>query len=509
VGAHQTQKVGWVGRVKNLMQLVVAVFVLSMPAMAADTQLPYDGTCPVIHTNDGDIDVYTLEYAMALASAGEIDLVGIIADAGTGYRAAPKANPMIWESGRQMYADIVGKARRSGMTNIPDPVAGANWALDRPASGRIEDTSPLDTPGSRLIVEQARKATQERPLVVVTGGALTCCADAYLLDNSIADRVVVAALLGRKDSMRCYNAQVDGWAAYIVLQRMRYVQFPAGQAVPRVPKTRLAGVELPDNELKRFMVDKDQQGVSLPGNGDVDVQPVISLMRPDYAIATRRVSFSHWIEATSWGNGYAKVPAFEDDPTGRAMVVTRADRDVATDEWWRALSSPAAYTGPVVQQAPFNGAPHTIPGVIEAEHFDWGGKGSAFDNSVPTAWPRCRVDASGLNLERCEDTGGGFNLTGAVPGDWYEYTVDVTSETRISVQARVASPQGGELLHVVFDGADAIGPLVAPDAGGVENWTTVDVGSVTLSAGRHVMRVVIDSSELKLNYLKFATDRQG
>ncbi|HEY5814435.1 MAG TPA: hypothetical protein VIT23_17500, partial [Terrimicrobiaceae bacterium] len=42
--------------------------------------MPYDKTNPVIHTNDGNIDVYTLEYLMSLASAGDIQLVGVIAD---------------------------------------------------------------------------------------------------------------------------------------------------------------------------------------------------------------------------------------------------------------------------------------------------------------------------------------------------------------------------------------------------------------------------------------------
>ena len=171
-------------RPPHLMSGIVLVFAV-WTCCAADVHLPYDSSCPVIHTNDGNIDVYTLEYSMALASAGDIRLVGIVADAGTGYGTKPKAVPKVWEEGRRMYADIVGKARRSGMVNIPDPVAGANWALDRPASGKIDDTVPLDTPGSRLIVQEARRATPEKPLVVVTGGALTCAADAYLLDNTI------------------------------------------------------------------------------------------------------------------------------------------------------------------------------------------------------------------------------------------------------------------------------------------------------------------------------------
>ena len=74
-------------------------------------KLPYDKTNPIIVTNDGNIDVYTLEYVMALASADEIELVGIVGE-----------NSL-------HYPDIVAMARRSGMRNIPDPVIGAGMSL--------------------------------------------------------------------------------------------------------------------------------------------------------------------------------------------------------------------------------------------------------------------------------------------------------------------------------------------------------------------------------------------
>ena len=465
--------------------------------------LPYDNTSPVIPTNDGNIDVYTLEYLMALASAGDINLVGIVPDGGGGGLGKPD----IWET--PMYTDIVGKARRSGMINIPDPVSGPGRPLAHPASDVIEDTEPIDTPGSRLIVQEASKATPEKPLVIVTGGPLTAVADAYLLDNSIADKVVVASLLGREDNMNDYNGNLDGWAAYIVLERFRYVQFPvrgvlSNSIKPRVPKARLAGSEIPENELKRFMVDKDQQGVDLPGDIDGDAPPAIALMRPDYVSTVKRVSFSHWIDIpNSFGNPFMKVPAFKEDPDGTALVVTSASESIATDEWWRALSDPGAYSGAVVQQAPFDSRPSDIPGVIEAEDFDWGGKGYAFNNTFPTAWPVYRVDASELNLEVTIDGGGGFNIKGTEPGDWLEYTVDVMNSGTYRIEVRVASEEGGKVFRIRFDGVDKIGAVGVPNTGGEQNWQTVSVDGVELNAGEQVMRIDIDTGGFNLDFVKF------
>ncbi len=170
--------------------LLFVFVVLPAPLRLLAVTLPYDNTNPVIHTNDGNIDVYSLEYAMSLASAGDINLVGIV-----GELVAPFH-----------YQDMVGKARRSGMVNIPDSVvmnrvAGATRALQEPASGLIEDTIPLTTLESNFIVSEANKATPENPLVIHTGGPLTAVADAYLLDNSIADKIIVTALLGRENDM--------------------------------------------------------------------------------------------------------------------------------------------------------------------------------------------------------------------------------------------------------------------------------------------------------------------
>jgi hypothetical protein len=439
---------------------------------------------------------------MALASAGEINLVGIVPDQGGG----GLDDPDIWET--PMYTDIVGKARRSGMINIPDPVPGPGRPLAHPASDVIEDTEPINTPGSRLIVREANKATPEKPLVIVTGGPFTAVADAYLLDHSIADKVVVASLLLKEDDMSGYNGLLDGWSAYIVLQRFRYIQFggrvaPKNTIHPDVPKARLAGPEIPDNELKRFMVDKDQ-GNGLPDDIDGDVPPAISLMRTDYITAVKRVSFSHWIDVSnSFGNPFMKVPAFKEDPNGTALVVTNTSKSVATDEWWRALSDPSAYSGAVVQQAPFNEMPADIPGVIEAEDFDWGGKGYAFNNTFPTAWPVYRIDASQLNLEATGDSGGGFNIKGTEPGDWLEYTVDVIDSGNYSIEARVASEESGKAFRIRFNGVDKTGAIQIPNTGGEQNWESVNVEGVQLNAGSQVMRIDMDTGGFNLNYVKF------
>ena len=290
-------------------------------------KLPYGKDCPVVYDNDDHRDVYTDEYLMALASAGDIMLEGIL----TSY-PYDREEYELFCRGRER---IVEAARRSGMRNIPDAVRGPDRRLVRPQSGKIEDTVPTGSEGSRLICRLAKAASPERPLAVITGGPLTAEADACLLDSSIADKIVVASLCGSGRGMSGWNGGLDPWASVIVLKKLRYVQFPEINNLSHsaiVPKSRLT--ELPKNELRQWMIEKHHPKNGGPWERDADGLPAVPLMRPDYCVRAKHVSF---------GGMERGIPVFRDLPSGNAILVTKMDQNVATEEFWRALKNPAAY----------------------------------------------------------------------------------------------------------------------------------------------------------------------
>src|SRR5207302_11493619 len=134
----------------------------------------------------------------------------------------------------------------SGLRDIPDPTASVNSQLIMPVSGKIEDTIPNSSDGARLIVKlSAERALPYRPVVIATGGALTDIADAYLIDPTVVDRVVVVSSLGALDgsgaAMAMPNGEMDPWADLIVATRFRYVQVSAFyDQRADVPDSRLA-----------------------------------------------------------------------------------------------------------------------------------------------------------------------------------------------------------------------------------------------------------------------------
>lgn len=57
---------------------------------------------------------------------------------------------------------------------------------------------PAESEGARTIVDEARKCTPEKPLYVLCGASLTNIASAWLMDNSIEDKVVVVWIGGQE-----------------------------------------------------------------------------------------------------------------------------------------------------------------------------------------------------------------------------------------------------------------------------------------------------------------------
>ena len=101
------------------------------------------------------------------------------------------------------------------------------------ANGRtIDHTMANNSAGASLIVNLSRQLSLPwRPVVVLADTQMTDVADAYLIDHSVVQRVVVVAALGSyvapNGVMARPNGELDPWADWIVAQRFQYVQVSA------------------------------------------------------------------------------------------------------------------------------------------------------------------------------------------------------------------------------------------------------------------------------------------
>jgi hypothetical protein len=298
--------------------------------------LPVDERNPIILSNDGPYDNWDGEYAMALASLGKINLAAIIVN-------SSPVRPNI-DDNVQGWRHMVQAARSSGMRNIPDPTASVDESpLVEPADGGIDSTQPEHTEGGRLIVQIANALSQPlRPIVVATGAGLTEIADAYLLDPSVADKIVVVSSLGQvaadgsSGSMGAPNGYFDPWADEIVVRNFRYVQVDAYYAQQNdIPADMLA--ELPDNPFRAWIAAKMSQILPLPPNDACDQNSVIAAAFPDFTLDFVRMSSS----ATPPPSG--GTPTLTANDAGNCWVVIQGDNASASARFWQALTNPATY----------------------------------------------------------------------------------------------------------------------------------------------------------------------
>jgi hypothetical protein len=296
-------------------------------------RLPVDERNPVVLLNDGVFDNWQGEYAVLLANGGGPKLAGIVV--GT---SPPWPN---LETNVNGWRRLVTAARASGLDGIPDPVASVRRPLERPVNGDIDATSPNRSEGARFIVEtSSRLSLPYRPLAVVTGGPLTDVADAYLLDPTVVERVVVVASLGTVSAsggaMGIPNGEMDPWAATIVVSRFRYVQVSAYyDQLTDVPASRVG--ELPANPLGEWIAAKRLEVWSVPVAADQVAVTAVGL--PSFAVAVDRVA-----PAAPVGVGATSGPDLITDPSGRAWLVTESNGAAATTRFWELLGDPSTYT---------------------------------------------------------------------------------------------------------------------------------------------------------------------
>jgi hypothetical protein len=156
-----------------------------------------------------------------------------------------------------------------------------------------------------------------------------------------------------------------------------------------------------------------------------------------------------------------------------------------------------------VPQSPYGGVVANIPGKIEAENYDLGGQGVAYnDNDAINSGGQYRT-TDGVDVEGAGDTGGGFDIGFTNAGEWMEYTVNITATAAYTLEVRVASPGTGNTLHVELDGVTISGSLTVPNTGGWQIYQTVSTTTPSLSSGQHILRIYEETGGFNINYINF------
>jgi len=137
---------------------------------------------------------------------------------------------------------------------------------------------------------------------------------------------------------------------------------------------------------------------------------------------------------------------------------------------------------------------------IEAEDFDEGGKGVAYDNAkTATGSPYRSADT--VSIATTSDTGGGYHVAGNTTGEWLEYTLRVPGPGLYNLGLRVS---GAGSVRIQSRDQDAAGVVSLPGGG----WSTV-TQQVSLPGGLQRLRLSVESGTFDLNWLELSPITAG
>jgi hypothetical protein len=296
------------------------------------TRLPVDERNPIVIINDGVYDNWQGEYALLLSNGAGPKLVGIIVVTTT-QRSNLEENLTGWRA-------LVDAARKSGM-KVVYPTGSTGAPLKRPANGEISATVPNRSEGANLILKAAEEyALPYRPLVVATGTRLTDVADAYLMDQSIVDRVVVVSSLGTLSpsgagaDMGIPNGEMDTWADAIVAAKFTYIQVSANyQSTTDVPASRLGN--LPSHDFGLWVAAKQPGVWDDPKAADQVAVQAVGVR--GFVVSVDSVAPSG--QLGDGGTGPALVPI----TNGRDLLVREIASSKATEQFWTLINDSKTY----------------------------------------------------------------------------------------------------------------------------------------------------------------------
>lgn len=151
------------------------------------------------------------------------------------------------------------------------------------------------------------------------------------------------------------------------------------------------------------------------------------------------------------------------------------------------------------ESGPYNGSAASIPGTIEAEEYDFGGQGVAYnDKDEENRGEAFRND--GIDIYK---GGSGFVIGYNQSGEWMNYTVDVKETSRYTVTVSAATDNASASFQLLIDGKEITGEIAAPNTGDFSKFSTVIARTKEISAGKHTLQLKITSDWVDIDNMKF------
>ena len=169
----------------------------------------------------------------------------------------------------------------------------------------------------------------------------------------------------------------------------------------------------------------------------------------------------------------------------------------------------ADFSNPV-PQAPFKGA-FVFPALVQAEDYDEGGQGVSYsDKDIANQGNVYREDGVDVVGLECSDSAAtkdckGYAIGFTQAGEWMEYSVNVPADAKYFVKANVATASETSSFMLLVDNDAVTDTVAVPKTDSTwDVYKEIDVGTVELKQGEHVIRLLITGDYLNIDWIQFA-----
>lgn len=155
-------------------------------------------------------------------------------------------------------------------------------------------------------------------------------------------------------------------------------------------------------------------------------------------------------------------------------------------------------------QTPYGGTAPVLPAKIEAENYDEGGEGYAFsDSDDKNEGKEYRNDGVDVVDNKKGDYAVGYTKS----GEWLEYTVEVLKDAEFGIEASVSNGSNSFEFDVLSDGVK-LTTLSGSKTADWDTYTMIESKSkVSLTKGKHVIKVLFNSEYTNIDYLEFTGEK--
>lgn len=253
------------------------------------------------------------------------------------------------------------------------------------------------------------------------------------------------------------------------------------------------------------------------GSGPVGQAPTVTLVQPTNGASVLNTSAITFSATASDADGQVQKVEFlvgttviGTDTTAPYSVTwtaptlgTHSVRARATDNDGLTGSSATAMITVREPSGPYGGTARAIPGRIEAEHFDTGGEGVAYhDTDTVNQGGTTFRGAEGVDIGG--QTSGTRNVGWTADGEWLNYTVNVSAgryRVSLAVASALVAP-GSAKLSINGKTLSA----AVPGTGAWGTYQNLNLGSLDLSAGTHVLRLDIIGGNFNVDVIEFVAE---